>query len=120
MLSSENKGRWPLLARAIHASSLRAGEPWGAMNCGAIVRDLLDAELFGHAKGAFTGATSERMGRFEACDDGTLFLDEVGEMQPETQVRLLRVLEEGEIQRVGETRTRRVDVRVIAATKAPS
>ncbi len=105
-----------LLARAIHAASLRAGKPWGAMNCGAIPRDLLDSELFGHAKGAFTGATSDRAGRFEACDDGALFLDEVGDMPPETQVRLLRVLQEGEIQRVGETKTRKVDVRVIAAT----
>jgi DNA-binding NtrC family response regulator len=105
-----------LLARAIHAASLRATKSWGAMNCGAIPRDLLDAELFGHAKGAFTGATADRAGRFEACDGGTLFLDEVGEMPQETQVRLLRVLQEGEIQRVGETKTREVDVRVVAAT----
>lgn len=105
-----------LLARAVHAASLRADKPWGAMNCAAIPRDLLDAELFGHAKGAFTGAVADRLGRFEACDGGTLFLDEVGEMPPETQVRLLRVLQEGEIQRVGETRVRKVDVRVIAAT----
>jgi DNA-binding NtrC family response regulator len=105
-----------LLARAIHAASLRAAKPWGAMNCGAIPRELLDAELFGHARGAFTGAIAERSGRFEACDGGTLFLDEVGDMPPETQVRLLRVLQEGEVQRVGETKTRTVDVRVIAAT----
>lgn len=105
-----------LLARAIHAASLRAGKHWDAMNCAAIPRDLLDAELFGHAKGAFTGAVTERPGRFEACDGGTLFLDEVGDMPPETQVRLLRVLQESEIQRVGETKTRKVDVRVIAAT----
>lgn len=105
-----------LLARAIHAASLRAENSWGAMNCGAIPRDLLDSELFGHARGAFTGATADRLGRFEANNRGTLFLDEVGEMPPETQVRLLRLLQEGEIQRVGETRTRQVDVRVIAAT----
>ena len=105
-----------LVARAIHTASLRAGKVWGAMNCGAIPRDLLDAELFGHVKGAFTGATTDRAGRFEVCDGGTLFLDEVGEMPPETQVRLLRVLQEGEIQRVGDTRTRKIDVRVIAAT----
>jgi len=105
-----------LLARAMHAASLRAGKPWSAMNCAAIPRDLLDSELFGHAKGAFTGAVTDRPGRFEACDGGTLFLDEVGDMPPETQVRLLRVLQEGEIQRVGESKTRTVDVRVIAAT----
>jgi transcriptional regulator with GAF, ATPase, and Fis domain len=105
-----------LLARAVHAASLRAGKHWEAMNCAAIPRDLLDAELFGHVKGAFTGAVSDRPGRFEACDGGTLFLDEVGEMPPETQVRLLRVLQEGEIQRVGDTKTKKVDVRVIAAT----
>lgn len=105
-----------LLARAVHAASLRAAKPWGAMNCAAIPRELLDAELFGHARGAFTGAIGERLGRFEACDGGTLFLDEVGDMPPETQVRLLRVLQEGEVQRVGETKARKVDVRVIAAT----
>jgi len=105
-----------LLARAIHAASLRAGKPWGVMNCGAIPRDLLDSELFGYVKGAFTGAVSDRAGRFEACHGGTLFLDEVGEMPGATQVRLLRVLQEGEIQRLGETKTRTVDVRVIAAT----
>jgi len=105
-----------LLARAMHAASLRAGKPWSAMNCAAIPRELLDSELFGHTKGAFTGAVTDRPGRFEACDGGTLFLDEVGDMPPETQVRLLRVLQEGEIQRVGETKTRTVDVRVIAAT----
>ncbi len=105
-----------LLARAIHAASLRAAKRWGAMNCAAIARDLLDAELFGHVKGTFTGAIADRSGRFGACDGGTLFLDEVGDMPPETQVRLLRVLQEGGIQRVGEAKTRKVDVRVIAAT----
>ncbi len=105
-----------LLARAIHAASPRAKGPWGAMNCAAISRELLDSELFGHVRGAFTGAIGERQGRFEACHGGTLFLDEIGDMPPETQVRLLRVLQEGEIQRVGESKTRKVDVRIISAT----
>jgi len=105
-----------LLARAIHAASPRATGPWNAMNCAAIPRELLDSELFGHVRGAFTGAVGERQGRFEACNGGTLFLDEIGDVPPETQVRLLRVLQESEIQRVGESKTRKVDVRIIAAT----
>jgi DNA-binding NtrC family response regulator len=105
-----------LLARAIHAASLRAGKSFAAKNCAAMPRDLLDAELFGSVRGAFTGATQDRPGLFEACDRGTVFLDEVGDLTPETQVRLLRVLQEGEIQRVGETKTRKIDVRIIAAT----
>jgi len=105
-----------LLARAIHAASPRAAGPWGAMNCAAIPRELLDSELFGHVRGAYTGAIGERQGRFEACQGGTLFLDEIGDMAPETQVRLLRVLQEGEIQRIGESKTRKVDVRIVAAT----
>lgn len=105
-----------LLARAIHAASLRGGKRFEAKNCAAMPPDLLDSELFGHVKGAFTGAVADRPGLFEACDGGSVFLDEVGDISPETQVRLLRVLQEGEIQRVGEARTRKVDVRVIAAT----
>ncbi len=105
-----------VLARAIHAASLRAGKQFQPKNCAAMPRDLLDAELFGHVKGAYTGAVADRPGLFEACDGGSVFLDEVGDMAPETQVRLLRVLQDGEIQRVGESRTRKVDVRVIAAT----
>lgn len=105
-----------LLARAIHAASLRANGRYAAKNCAAIPRDLLDGELFGHAKGAFTGAVGDRPGLFEACHGGTVFLDEIGDVPAETQVRLLRVLQEGEVQRVGETNTRVVDVRIIAAT----
>jgi transcriptional regulator with PAS, ATPase and Fis domain len=105
-----------LLARAIHSASPRAAGPWSAMNCAAIPRDLLDSKLFGHVRGAYTGAIGERQGRFEACQGGTLFLDEIGDMAPETQVRLLRVLQEGEIQRIGESKTRKVDVRIVAAT----
>jgi DNA-binding NtrC family response regulator len=105
-----------LLARAIHRASSRSSGPWIPMNCGAMPRELVDAELFGVARGAFTGATVDRTGRFEAADGGVLFLDEVGEMPADTQVRLLRVLQEGEFQRLGETRLRRADVRVLAAT----
>jgi len=105
-----------LLARAVHAASPRSKGPWSAINCAAIPRELLDSELFGHVRGAFTGAVGERHGKFEACNGGTLFLDEIGDLPPETQVRLLRVLQEGEIQRVGESKTRKVDVRIIAAT----
>ena len=105
-----------LLARAIHAASTRGGKQWGVINCAALPQELLDSELFGYVKGAFTGANTDRPGRFEACNGGTLFLDEVGDMPAETQVRLLRVLQEGEVQRLGETRVRKVDVRIIAAT----
>ncbi|MFW5732614.1 MAG: sigma-54 interaction domain-containing protein [Planctomycetota bacterium] len=105
-----------MVARAIHAHSSRSEEPFIAVNCGALPETLLEAELFGHAKGAFTGATSERQGRFEHADGGTLLLDEVGEMSPASQVKLLRVLQEREITRLGESTPRPVDVRMIAAT----
>ena len=104
------------MARAIHAASTRGGKQWGVINCAALPRELLDSELFGYAKGAFTGANTDRPGRFESCNGGTLFLDEVGDMPAETQVRLLRMLQEGEVQRLGETRVRKVDVRIVAAT----
>ena len=105
-----------LVARAIHASSRRAGKPFVKLNCAAIPDGLVESELFGHERGAFTGADRRRLGRFERADRGTLFLDEVGELSPATQARLLRVLQEGEIERVGGTETIAVDVRVIAAT----
>ncbi len=105
-----------LFARAIHRASRRADETFLALNCGAIPRDLIDARLFGHAKGAFTGAVEDRPGVFEEADGGTLFLDEIGELPLEAQVRLLRVLQEGEVVRVGEHEPRPVDVRVVAAT----
>jgi formate hydrogenlyase transcriptional activator len=105
-----------LLARAIHARSPRSDRALIRVSCAALPTSLVESELFGHEKGAFTGATSAKPGRFELADAGTLFLDEVGEIPPEVQVKLLRVLQEGEFERVGGTRTRRVDVRIVAAT----
>jgi formate hydrogenlyase transcriptional activator len=105
-----------LVARAIHRRSNRASRPFVSVNCAAIPRDLIASELFGHEKGAFTGATQLRLGRFELASGGTIFLDEVGELPAETQVALLRVLQEHEFERVGGTRRIRADVRVIAAT----
>jgi transcriptional regulator with GAF, ATPase, and Fis domain len=105
-----------MIARAIHNLSARREGPFVTVNCGAIPENLVDSELFGHEKGAFTGAISQRRGRFERADRGTIFLDEVGELQPEAQVRLLRVLQEKEIERVGGTKPIKVDIRVIAAT----
>src|SRR5260370_1150740 len=105
-----------LVARAIHRRSDRASRPFVSMNCAAIPRDLIASELFGHEKGAFTGATQQRLGRFELANGGTIFLDEVGELPAETQIALLRVLQEHEFERVGGSRRIRADVRVIAAT----
>lgn len=105
-----------LLARAIHRASLRKDAPFIAVNCGAIPDELIESELFGHKKGAFTGATESREGYFEAANGGTLFLDELGELPGPAQVKLLRVLQEGEISRLGTTQTVKVDVRIIAAT----
>jgi len=105
-----------LVARAIHRRSDRASRPFVSVNCSAIPRDLIASELFGHEKGAFTGATQQRLGRFELANGGTLFLDEVGELPAETQIALLRVLQEHEFERVGGTRRIRADVRVITAT----
>ena len=105
-----------LIARAIHRHSGRHERPLIKVNCATIPKELYESEFFGHIKGAFTGAVSDRMGRFEAADGGTLFLDEVGEIPLSLQGKLLRVLQEGEFERVGEGRTRKVDVRIIAAT----
>jgi DNA-binding NtrC family response regulator len=105
-----------LVARAIHKMSPRRNKPFIAVNVGALAETLLESELFGHEKGAFTGAAERRLGRFELADGGTLFLDEIGEIPPSTQVKLLRVLEEREVTRVGGTQAIKVDVRVITAT----
>ncbi|MBI2834469.1 MAG: sigma-54-dependent Fis family transcriptional regulator [Acidobacteria bacterium] len=105
-----------LIAGAIHHNSLRATRNFVRVNCAALQENLLESELFGHEKGAFTGADKQRIGRFEQADGGTLFLDEVGDMSPNTQAKILRVLQEHEFERLGGTRTIRVDVRVIAAT----
>jgi len=105
-----------LIARAIHAQSLRAKESFVQVNCAAIPEELIESELFGHEKGSFTGATERKTGKFEQADGGTIFLDEIGDMSLKTQSKVLRVLEEGEIQRVGSSRVQKVDVRVIAAT----
>ncbi len=105
-----------LIAEAIHRSSQRSDRPMIKVNCGALPESLLESELFGHVKGAFTGAYKDHQGRFEAADGGTLFLDEISEMTPSAQVRLLRVLQEGEFDRVGSSTPVKVDVRVIAAT----
>lgn len=105
-----------LVARAVHQNGRRSQKPFVAVNCGAIPGNLLESELFGHIRGAFTDAASDKAGLFEQADGGTLFLDEIGEMPPTLQVKLLRVLQEGEIRRVGDSATKKVDVRVVSAT----
>ena len=105
-----------LIARAIHKLSSRCGRAFIKLNCAAIPLDLLESELFGHERGAFTGAIAQKIGRFEMADKGTLFLDEVGDIPPALQPKLLRVLQEQEFERLGSTRTHQVDVRLVAAT----
>jgi two-component system nitrogen regulation response regulator NtrX len=116
LITGESGTGKELVARAIHLRSPRAGRPMVSLNCAAVPRELLESEMFGHERGAFTGAVSRRHGKFELADRSTLFLDEVGDMHPELQAKLLRVLETGTIERVGGEREKLVDVRVIAAT----
>src|SRR5690606_26211980 len=105
-----------LVAHAIHAASTRARQPLVQVNCAALPESIAESERFGHVRGAFTGATEDRAGKFEVAHGGTLLLDEIGELPPSIQPKLLRVLQSGEVQRVGADRRREVDVRVIAAT----
>jgi len=107
-----------LIARAIHYHSPRSGRPFVKINCTAIPENLMESELFGYEKGAFTGATSSKPGKFEQADGGTVFLDEIGDVPPSIQVKLLRILQEREFERLGSNKTRQIDVRVLAATNA--
>jgi len=119
LVSGERGTGKELVARAIHLGSKRSEAPYEKLNCAAVPKDLIESELFGHEAGAFTGATKQRKGKFERASGGTLFLDEVGDMPPNMQAKLLRVLQEGELERVGGSGLINVDVRVVAATNKP-
>ncbi len=119
LLLGETGSGKEVVARTLHRCSTRRAHPFVAHNCGATPDSLIESELFGHARGAFTGAVSDREGLFDAAGRGTLFLDEIGDASPLLQMKLLRVLQEGEARRVGDTRVRTVDVRIIAATHQP-
>jgi len=116
LLTGESGTGKELAAAAVHAASRRTGRPFVTVNCAAIPRDLVESEMFGHERGAFTGATERRLGRFELAHSGTLFLDEIGDLSADAQAKLLRTLETGELQRLGAESTQRVDVRIVAAT----
>src|SRR5579863_7116162 len=119
LITGESGTGKELVARAIYHHSERSAKPFLAVNCAAIPEQLLESELFGHERGAFTGATIQRIGRFEQCHQGTIFLDEIGDMTPATQTKILRVLQSGTFERVGGNEPLQVDVRVIAATNKP-
>ena len=119
LIEGESGAGKELVARAVHAASIRRGRRFCALNCAAIADELVEAELFGHTRGAFTGAVAERVGLFEECQGGTLFLDEVAELSARVQAKLLRTLQEGEVRRVGESGTRKIDARIVAATNRP-
>jgi transcriptional regulator with PAS, ATPase and Fis domain len=116
LLNGETGTGKGMVARAIHQKSKRRNKPFISINCGAIPENLLESELFGHLRGAFTGATSSKQGKFELADSGTIFLDEIGDMSADLQVKVLKVLEEGEFEQVGGAKTIKVDVRIVAAT----
>ena len=119
LITGESGTGKELVARAIYSHSKRADQPFVAINCAAIPENLLESELFGHERGAFTGASERRIGKFEQCNYGTIFLDEIGDMSPQTQTKILRVLQSGTFERVGGNTPIKVDVRVIAATNKP-
>ena len=119
LITGESGTGKELVARAIYHHSRRSGQPFLAVNCAAIPEPLLESELFGHEKGAFTGAAVQRIGKFEQCNHGTIFLDEIGDMTPATQTKMLRVLQSGTFERVGGSQTVKVDVRIVAATNRP-
>src|SRR5262249_2598900 len=116
LIEGESGAGKELVARAIHRRSVRRSRPFTTLNCAALPDDLVESELFGHCRGAFTGAVAERPGVFEEAHGGPLFLDEVGELSPRAQAKVLRVIQEGALRRVGENVARRVDVRVVSAT----
>src|SRR5262249_3537778 len=116
LIDGQGRSGKELVAGAIHRGSSRRHKAFCTLNCAALPDDLVDSELFGHARGSFTGAVADRPGVFEDADGGTLFLDEVGELSARAQAKLLRVLQEGELRRVGENTSRRIDVRVVSAT----
>src|SRR5207249_9260812 len=116
LIEGESGSGKELVARALHRGGNRRDRPFSTLNCAALPDDLVEAELFGHSRGAFTGAIAERPGIFEEAHTGTLFLDEIGELSMRAQAKVLRVIQEGELKRVGENIPRRVDVRIVAAT----
>ncbi len=119
LIEGESGSGKELVARAVHEASIRRSRRFCPLNCAAIADELVEAELFGHTRGAFTGAVAERLGLFEESQGGTLFLDEVAELSARVQAKLLRTLQEGEVRRVGESATRKVDARIVAATNRP-